>query len=445
MLKKLRLRLALLSALLSGLVLLGLGAATVLLLQISRDAQWQAGHREMLNRLEGFLQSETAVSLNWLESQEIDNQMVLGIQDAGNELRFQGAFVPQTPRETLLQRAREYAAALEENRVILTSKPYKPQSVQFEMRGDKGEKYLCDVSVFAVKESFRSFTTVRVIPQTEVFWLWFICAGALGLVLLFGCGYWLSGRALRPVQKANIRQAEFTAAASHELKSPLASIRALSGEIMAEPDKAEDYAAIIDRECGRLARLINDLLVLSGSDATTWEVKLETLEPDLLLIETHESLALLARKQNHRLQIELPEDALPPIKGDRERLEQLLTVLISNALSYTPPATVVTLGARAAGKTVRLYVADEGSGLNKEEKERVFERFYRADKSRTDKSHFGLGLSVARELAALHGGRLWVEDNVPQGAVFILSLPIEAAGAAAYPEKRRKKHCLRQK
>ncbi|MDO5601325.1 MAG: histidine kinase dimerization/phospho-acceptor domain-containing protein, partial [Oscillospiraceae bacterium] len=310
MLKKLRLRLALLSAVLSSIVLLGLGVVTVLLLEASREAQWQTSHRELMDELERFLQSENAVSLAWLEQQEQDNQMVLGIQDAGNELRFQGAYLTQTPREELLARAREIAAE-SDNRVVLSRNPAIPKSVEFEMKGDAGEKYLCDVSVFTVKSSFRSITTVRLLPRESGFWLWFAGFGALGVALLFCCGYWLSGRALRPVQQANLRQAEFTAAASHELKSPLASIRALSGEIMAQPEKAAGYAATIDRECGRMARLVSDLLVLSGSDAKTWQVKLEPLETDLLLIELQESMAPLARQSGHRLQLALPETALP--------------------------------------------------------------------------------------------------------------------------------------
>lgn len=104
-------------------------------------------------------------------------------------------------------------------------------------------------------------------------------------------------------------------------------------------------------------------------------------------------------------------------------MEQLLAILVQNALDYTPQGGSVTLGADGAHGHIRLWVSDTGPGVPDAEKERVFERFYRADHSRSDKLHFGLGLAVARELAALHGGTLRVYDAPGSGACFVLTLP----------------------
>lgn len=110
--------------------------------------------------------------------------------------------------------------------------------------------------------------------------------------------------------------------------------------------------------------------------------------------------------------------------GDRGRLMQVLSVLLSNAADYAPPGSAVTLEARRGKTRALITVSDQGPGVPDREKERIFDRFYRADAARSGKSHFGLGLSVARELAALHGGTLTVRDAPGGGAAFTLSLPL---------------------
>lgn len=158
-------------------------------------------------------------------------------------------------------------------------------------------------------------------------------------------------------------------------------------------------------------------------------MRMEPVDADALVIGAHEQFAPLVKARGLRLALDLPEETLPPLWGDAGRLRQLLLVFISNACAYAPAGSDVTLRARAEKGWVLLSVEDHGPGVPDAEKAHVFERFYRADKSRTGKEHYGLGLSVAQELAALHGGDILLTDTPGGGATFTLRLPVRARKA----------------
>ena len=131
----------------------------------------------------------------------------------------------------------------------------------------------------------------------------------------------------------------------------------------------------------------------------------------------------LARRKGRELAVRLPECALPPVEADPYRLRQLLTILVDNALRFAPLGSEIALGLGTKGGRVRFWVADRGPGVADGDKKRIFERFYRGTNAGPDTRHYGLGLAVAAELAALHSGRLWAEDTPGGGATFCLELP----------------------
>lgn len=245
----------------------------------------------------------------------------------------------------------------------------------------------------------------------------------VGLAALAGLCWLFSGYAIRPIWEDQRRQAEFIAAASHELRSPLSVIRASLSALGLDPGQDGRLRSNMDRECRRMARLIGDLLTLAQGDAGTWDVRRETVDLDTLLLETAEDFYPIARQKNQLLSLSVPETALPIVTGDSQRLRQILTILLDNACSYTPEGGTITLSAQTGPGEALLRVADTGPGIPPEHRERVFDRFYRADPSRSDRGHFGLGLPIARELALLHGGELSVERSGPQGTIFLLRLP----------------------
>lgn len=263
----------------------------------------------------------------------------------------------------------------------------------------------------------------------------FLCLGygllfLAGLAGLFLANWLLAKLVLRPTAEGMQRQADFVAAASHELRSPLAVVRSSlsAARVAADEAEAERYTQAAENEAERMSRLVDDLLLLAGGDAKSWEIERCEVDLDTILIGSSEQYAPLAQKRQVALELQLPEETLPRVRGDADRLRQILGVLLDNALQYAPAGSSIELSAGTKKNRVWVQLADHGPGIPEAEQDKVFGRFYRADQSRGDKDHFGLGLSVARELAALHGGSLAVADTPGGGATFTLTLPAAEAG-----------------
>lgn len=246
----------------------------------------------------------------------------------------------------------------------------------------------------------------------------------MGILVFMFTGHIILERIIYPMEENDRRQKRFVAAASHELRSPLAVIRANVSLISDGGQDVKSSAAVIDRESIRMARLIDDMLLLASAENSTWDVKLEEINPEDLIIDGYEAYQSLCREKNITLKTELPEKILPYIKGDEERLGQLMGILINNAISYSPEKTDIIIRAESVKNVVRIMIIDHGCGVPDDKKKLIFDSFYRADKSRKDKEHFGLGLSIAREIMELHHGRIMVADTAGGGSTFILEFKI---------------------
>lgn len=197
----------------------------------------------------------------------------------------------------------------------------------------------------------------------------------------------------------------------------------MPGPPSSQPDQVQRYLAVIDGEAKRMGALVDELLLLSAGASARARLRRESLAPDTFLLDFAEGMEPLAKKRELRLAVRLPEKALPPVEADAYRLRQLLAILVDNALRFAPEGSEIELGLAERGGRVRFWVADHGPGVADCDKKRIFERFYRGRNTGEDPRHHGLGLAVAAELAALHGGRLWVEDAPGGGAAFCLELP----------------------
>ncbi|MDD4851294.1 MAG: HAMP domain-containing sensor histidine kinase, partial [Gemmiger sp.] len=255
--------------------------------------------------------------------------------------------------------------------------------------------------------------------------VWAAAVAALG-----GISWWLVGRALQPTRKALQQQNEFIAAASHELRSPLTVIKTSleaaqnSGtESGAESAPGRRFIAIAQSETERMRRLTEDLLLLAGQDANVWHSDLAPLELDTLCIELYEAYRLPAQQRGHTLSLQLPEQRFPTVQGDKQRVNQLFSILLHNAMEYATPGTPIEIVAAVKAAVVTVAITDHGKGIPDENKAAVFERFMRGDKSRTDKAHFGLGLSVAKEIAGMHHAKIAVADTPGGGACFVVAFP----------------------
>ncbi len=174
-----------------------------------------------------------------------------------------------------------------------------------------------------------------------------------------------------------------------------------------------------------MSRLIDDMLFLASSDAKSWNVDKKEVDMDTLLIDLFESFQPVCREKGISLHLSLPDQTLPIIIGDPQRIRQLLMIFLDNALQYTPAGRSIYVRAQInpKKKLLILQVEDEGCGISPEHKPYIFDRFYQADSARSDKQHFGLGLSIARELTLLHHGTVSLSDGSEGGSCFSVTLP----------------------
>lgn len=279
----------------------------------------------------------------------------------------------------------------------------------------------------------------------------FFLAALLALTALAAFFWFFTGIILRPVEESRKKQARFVAAASHELRTPLAVILS-SASCLQElldagnlpvsdrgmPEAQENPASLrnaspqrflnaILSESRRMNHLVRDMLQLAHMDAQAPGLRLQPTPLDTLFLDICEKYEPLAAEKGVRLTVSLPDDALPDCPCDRERILQSLAVLIDNAFSYTPAGGTVSLTLVMTRRHFRLTVSDTGPGIADKDKEAVFERFYRAETSRSDKAHYGLGLPIARDIVKQHGGRLTAADAPEGGAAFILELPVRGS------------------
>lgn len=213
---------------------------------------------------------------------------------------------------------------------------------------------------------------------------------------------------------------------AHELRTPLTAIKGSMEGLMdgVLPASAETYHQI-HQEADRLNRLVDDLQELSRVEAGAYEMDLHPVDISSLVKTVVKRLGGQFEEKDVKLTVDLPPD-LPLIQADDDRMIQVLTNLISNALRYTPEGGEVTLHASKSGNQIQVTVKDTGVGIPPEHLAHIFTRFYRVDKSRSRQAGgSGIGLTIAKYLVEAHGGRIWVESGgQDQGSVFTFTLPL---------------------
>jgi two-component system OmpR family sensor kinase len=218
-------------------------------------------------------------------------------------------------------------------------------------------------------------------------------------------------------------QQRFLADVSHELRTPLTVIKA-NADLM-RMMKVVDFESLnsIEEETDRLTRMVGDLLLLAQAESGKLPLTFQTVELDTILFDVLKELRLLA---GDRVQLKISEIDQVQVNGDPDRLKQVLVNLISNAIKYTPGKGTVTLELSKVADQSRLIIRDTGPGIPAEDLPHIFERFYRAEKSRTraKSAGFGLGLSIAYWIINNHGGGIEVDSQEGQGTSFTIWLPL---------------------
>lgn len=429
MLKKVHLRLTLLCTAVIGVILM---IITFLYLYVS-ETNMKVNHfvsfqNDMKNILSS-LENQTYISDHYLASLEAGSRYLVFVEDNGSLLLY-GNIIENEKRINLLEEVKAYYRAHYETQTSSSILSAYHEEFTYTATGENyatGKDYY---ACFAILPGTQGNLEIYILAPTSSFYkqlnqqrLIFIGINLLALILLYLFFYRLTRYLLRPVVENQKKQTRFIASASHELRTPLAVILS-SASLLPDvsPEEQKQFCSTIIQEGNVMKRLLSEMLLLASSDDKGIEMHKEDTELDTLILNCMETFEPLAREKNIRLETHLPESPLPLCSCDKNRMEQVLSILLHNAVSYTEKGGSITAGIDYNKKHFLISVADTGVGISDEDKKRIFERFYRADSSHNAKEHFGLGLSIAWQIVKQHGGKLRVEDTPGGGSTFIIEL-----------------------
>ena len=454
MFPRLRRKFVILYTLSTGLIMTIVLSAAFLFYVSSQENRHQSAFQELLFTLTAQLQTDSRFADSFLVQMEKNNRLLIYIEENDSPFFFPGSYVTRTKREKLFERAEDLAA---KEGIFPHSHPISSnllQSSLLEIRGDARDIYLGNVLVIQTAGGYKKLILLQDISGNRALvmrtLLFYILIGCIGILLLFLTGRWFVRRSLKPLEETYQKQQDFVAAASHELRSPLAVIRSTADAVADAPEEQERLLEVIRKECQRGSSLVKNLLLLAAADQKQWAVRKEYFEIDEMLLNLLEVYEPLCVSRNGKLLLELPEEPIPKVLADPELCRQIFTILLDNAVAYglgTEPGKdckagqmIGTLserddhcaqGSENTGRIVlraeykrpfvMVYVIDHGPGIPDEEKKLIFDRFYRQDKSRNQKEHFGLGLAIAVRLAEIQGIGLDVEDTKGGGSTFRVS------------------------
>ncbi|BAQ64742.1 two-component system sensor histidine kinase RppB [Geminocystis sp. NIES-3709] len=261
---------------------------------------------------------------------------------------------------------------------------------------------------------------------------WFLLLGLpLLIILVILASWYLAKKAMLPVYKSYQQIQQFSSDVAHELRTPLAAIKAtIDSVILAEKLSIKDYQEIlltINRQNQRIINLVNDLLTLSRLDAIN-ENKHIIEKTDINLLDLihdlTEELAFLAVENNIKLQQNIQSQEIIIIRGNEAQIYRLLSNLVVNAIQNTPEHGLVTILLSVNKKEVVIKIIDTGIGISEEDKPLIFNRFYRVDKSRNHhQGNSGLGLAIVNSIVLFHNGRIELKSKINQGSIFSVYLP----------------------
>jgi len=231
---------------------------------------------------------------------------------------------------------------------------------------------------------------------------------------------------LTRVRRLETIRRDFISNISHELRTPLASLKALTETLqegaLEDPTAARRFLGRIETEVDALTQMATELLELTRIESGQVPLELKAVDPSKVLNLASDRMRAQAERAGLSLSVEV-SPPVPLIQADAQRLEQVLVNLIHNAVKFTRPGGAVVLSASAEGDFVRFAVRDTGAGIPEDDLERIFERFYKADRARSG-GGTGLGLSIARHIVEAHGGKIWAESAEGRGSTFMFTIPI---------------------
>lgn len=428
MFPKLEKKFVILYTLSTGLILTLILAVAFLSYLASQNSRQNSMFQDQLFTLMSRLQTDSIFSDSYLAQLEHKNHLAIYIEENGSPFFFPGSYQTRTERGKLFERAENLAAG---EGIFPNSHPISSnllQSSLLEIRGDEGDLYLGNILIIQTTNGYKKLILLQDISgsqmqsiKTLIFYLGIDC---IGILLLFLTGRWFVRRSLKPLEETYEKQQDFVAAASHELRSPLAVIQSTADAIADAPEEEGRLLDVIRKECRRGSSLVKNLLLLAAADQKQWAVKKMYFEMDEMLLSLLEVYEPLCVSRNGKLLLELPDESMPKVYADPALCRQIFTILLDNAVAYGlgEDGGRIVLQAKYLHPHVEVSVIDHGPGIPDGEKRLIFDRFYRQDQSRRQKEHFGLGLSVAAKLAEIQGVELDVRDTEGGGSTFLVKI-----------------------
>ena len=431
MFRKVHIRLTLLCAGITTVIMI---VMSLCYLYVSENSlyrnQFQSFQNDM-NTITTNLEQQSIISMEWLSKMEAQGNYLFYVLDNGVPFLYNQLSAPVdiSLRENLLEESRSAAQSIEAIAALVTSESsYVSSHVEYEFTSASTDtKYFAGIismgkyssSLEIIVLSSLAFLEEQIKEQR----IRFILIDLTAVVLLTVFSWIFTGRLLKPIIENQKKQAQFVASASHELRTPLAVIlSAIECCKTASAEKQEGFLKTIQQEGVRMSALVNDMLTLSGSDNQRFSIQIKQIELDTLLMNAYEAFEPLARDKHITLSVNLPDTALPLCSADPQRISQVISILLHNAVSYTPEHGKIELSLTYSKDRFSIAVKDNGIGIADEDKKKIFDRFYRVEKSRSTKDHFGLGLSIAYEIVKAHNGSILVTDAPGGGSIFTVVL-----------------------
>lgn len=433
MFKKLHRQMTIFSALITSGILILMAIASLVIFERGLTRNSYERFLNNGNSCVAYLETQSVLSHKWILEAKQEYGVELRILNNGKRLFFDklneesssnasGENGRKSSVENMLAEAARISREEQGLDVEYTGSISLPKEVYFET----ADFYACTA---LIPKGSGVLSLVLVYPldglkgqifHQRILWGGLLLIAVLALVVF---SWFFTGKMLRPLEENRKRQTQFIASASHELRSPLAVILSSVQAIEADTGECRRFLSTIKSEGTRMSRLIGDMLALANADNKSWSIMKSPCELDTLLLETYEKYEPLLREKGISMNVELPDESLSPCRCDGGRISQVLGILLDNGASYVPAGGKIRSGVEEKEKYFRIYVEDNGPGISDENKEAVFQRFYRADSSRKDKQHFGLGLCIAKEIVTLHHGSIRIEDTKGGGTTFVVRLP----------------------
>lgn len=435
MFKKVHLRLTLLCTGITAVIMIIMSLCYLYVSETGLHRNQFQAFRNDINTISTNLEQQTVISMEWLSKMEAQGNYLFYVLDNGTPFLFNQLNDPEenAMRDLLLQESQD---AFQNQSHTETPMQTSSQSNAFStlthseyefVSPSMGTGYFAGrISIGTGSSSLEIIVLSSMLnleKQIQEQHLRFLLIDIAAILLLGIFSWFFTGWLLKPIEENQKKQALFVASASHELRTPLSVILSAAECCKnAPPEKKDHFIKTIYQEGLRVSSLVSDMLTLSQSDNHRFPIRTKPTELDTLLMNSYEAFVPLAQEKSISLSVELPEGALPQCNADPERISQVISILLHNAISYTPEHGKISMSLAMRREKFYIAVTDNGIGISDEDKKKIFDRFYRAEKSRSAKDHFGLGLSIAYEIVKAHGGSIAVSDAAGGGSCFTVVL-----------------------